>query len=224
MNATVTHAEALRRLVAAVKLIDYADCKDETVWQALGAAQGTAEGVLRDGEKQELPGMWEHADLSGGETDNPSVTLRDGLQKNPLDVFEDFAKLAVGSVALFNLEAGKELAAEYRKIREFLSAPVSAQPAVVAVPSKEIPTELLKALNKHCCENVAWIRHAWMEYVATAPQPAAVPSGDVASLPEKMSPHMREAMWDAIVRHGSANLEYWIEDLYNDIRAAALKE
>src|SRR6185503_4986378 len=52
-HSTVTHAEALRRLLAATKLIDYADCKDETVWQALGAAQGTAEGVLRDGEKQE---------------------------------------------------------------------------------------------------------------------------------------------------------------------------
>src|SRR6185503_19475154 len=55
-HSTVTHAEALRRLLAATKLIDYADCKDETVWQALGAAQGTAEGVLRDGEKQEPVG------------------------------------------------------------------------------------------------------------------------------------------------------------------------
>jgi hypothetical protein len=41
--------EALRRLLDASKLIDFTDCKDERVWQALGAAQGTAEGVLRDG-------------------------------------------------------------------------------------------------------------------------------------------------------------------------------
>lgn len=51
--------------------------------------------------------------------------------------------------------------------------------AVGSVPSKEIPTELLKALNKHCCENVAWIRHAWMEYVATAPQPSPAPADAV---------------------------------------------
>lgn len=43
-----------------------------------------------------------------------------------------------------------------------------------------------------------------------------------AKLPEKMSEEMREAMWEAITRHGAANLEYWIEDLYNDIRSAAI--
>lgn len=43
-----------------------------------------------------------------------------------------------------------------------------------------------------------------------------------AMLPEKMSEEMREAMWEAITRHGLANLEYWIEDLYNDIRNAAI--
>ncbi len=47
MKTTVTPMEALRRLIEACKLIDYADCKDETVWQALGAAQGVAEGVVR---------------------------------------------------------------------------------------------------------------------------------------------------------------------------------
>ena len=54
--STVTAREALQRLLDASKLIDFADCKDERVWQALGAAQGTAEGVLRDW-KPELSGM-----------------------------------------------------------------------------------------------------------------------------------------------------------------------
>jgi len=48
-RSTVTPAEALQRLLDASKLIDFADCKDDRVWQALGATQGTAEGVLRDG-------------------------------------------------------------------------------------------------------------------------------------------------------------------------------
>lgn len=43
-----------------------------------------------------------------------------------------------------------------------------------------------------------------------------------ATLPQKMTEEMREAMWEALTRHGSANLEYWIEDLYNDIRNAAI--
>lgn len=48
MSSIITPMEALRRCIEAMKLIDYADCKDETVWQALGAAQGVAEGVMRD--------------------------------------------------------------------------------------------------------------------------------------------------------------------------------
>lgn len=51
-RSTVTPLEALRRLIAACKLIDFADCKDETVWQALADAQGVAEGVVRDHVKQ----------------------------------------------------------------------------------------------------------------------------------------------------------------------------
>jgi len=48
MTASLTPMEALRRLIEACKLIDFADCKDETVWQALVSAQGVAEGVVRD--------------------------------------------------------------------------------------------------------------------------------------------------------------------------------
>ena len=48
IRSNVTPMDALRRCVEAMKQIDFADCKDERVWQALGAAQGVAEGVLRD--------------------------------------------------------------------------------------------------------------------------------------------------------------------------------
>ena len=56
------------------------------------------------------------------------------------------------------------------------------------------------------------------------PQLEAQQAGDVALLPAKMTPEMREAMWEGITRHGLSNLEYWIEDLYNDIRAAAVAQ
>lgn len=46
----------------------------------------------------------------------------------------------------------------------------------------------------------------------------------VSHLPEKMTPEMREAMWEGITKHGLSNLEYWIEELYNDIRRAAIAQ
>lgn len=48
MTAAITPMEALRRLIEVCKLIDFADCKDGAVWQALVSAQGVAEGVVRD--------------------------------------------------------------------------------------------------------------------------------------------------------------------------------
>lgn len=258
-HSTVTHAEALRRLLAATKLIDYADCKDETVWQALGAAQGTAEGVLRDGVAGEVEQL--QARLDAKESRNKTLLsevdalaaryFHDGVPPNPFGKEWFIAVLDNGEKVVLR-ELPEEYSYDYRTVDETyykafrikkwmqfpdseyithagsvlrdgekqellgyvsvnaesilkealaegmpqsmrlyndrvpgrnITVPVYTHPApslqaVGAVPSKEIPTELLKALNKHCCENVAWIRHAWMEYVATAPQPAAAPSGD----------------------------------------------
>jgi hypothetical protein len=66
--------------------------------------------------------------------------------------------------------------------------------------------------------------HFWAQEAYRAGRLAAPVSAADAKLPEKMSMAMREAMWEGITRHGLSNLEYWIENLYNDIRAAALKE
>lgn len=60
-RSNVTLAEALQRLLDATKQIDFADCKDERVWQAIGDAQGTAEGVLRDGVEQKPVAWWRYS-------------------------------------------------------------------------------------------------------------------------------------------------------------------
>lgn len=113
--------------------------------------------------------------------------------------------------------------------REFDKAVDSQQPAVAqvaAVPNNEIPTELLKALNKHCCNNVAWIRHAWAEYIVAAPSPAQpAPGGDAVELPEpwqldlckRVQPEAREHYArDQMISYGDAR--------YQQGRAAGIVE
>jgi len=63
-RSTITPMDALRRCVEAMKLIDFADCKDERVWQAIGDAQGVAEGALRDYVEQEPIGTLARGDDS----------------------------------------------------------------------------------------------------------------------------------------------------------------
>lgn len=153
-RSTVTPLEALRRLVAACKLIDFADCKDETVWQALAAAQGTAEGVLRDAQTSDIiilqrlldaaaDPMWEgHSEVSKSllylaaqnmenardrivELEADAV-LRDGVDQKPVGHVNHYSGGSVGvtGMAMLNLPNGTPLYA----------APVATPPAVVAVP------------------------------------------------------------------------------------------
>lgn len=88
----------------------------------------------------------------------------------------------------------------------------------------KIDNEMFAGGSSHGAED----GQVWAAMYDAAPEsPVAAPeaaNGTLtdAKLPEKMSEEMREAMWEAITRHGAANLEYWIEDLYNDIRSAAI--
>lgn len=90
-----------------------------------------------------------------------------------------------------------------------------------------------EALKPECCGSTEFCERAekaekqWDSWMACANHwqgRAEKAEACVSHLPEKMTPEMREAMWEAITKHGLSNLEYWIEELYNDIRKAVIKQ
>jgi len=204
MIATITPIDALRGCVEALKQIDHADCKDELVWKAIVAAQGTAEGVLRD-----------------------------YVEPEPV-AFMAFS--ANGNVRIWaakdNLGAKRAAEEDGLVLQPVYAVPVAAQPAVVAAiddlhEGRTLLDDLIASITKHgnySQEATITFLNQIRQCFAAAPAIAAPAEveRDAATLPEKMTPEMREAMWEAITRHGAANLEYWIEDLYNDIRIAAI--
>lgn len=128
MTVTVTPLEALRRLISACKLIDFADCKDETVWQALADAQGVAEGVVRDFPKSDII---------------ISQRLRDAAEDPMWDGHAEVSKRLL-ILAAENMEVARA------RIVELEVAPVAAQPSEAVQSIGAAPEMLLP-------EQVEWI-------------------------------------------------------------------
>jgi len=125
MTATITQIEALLGCVEALKQIDRADCKDELVWKAIVAAQGTAEGVLRDGSLRE--NMIERR-------------LRQIINHTP----DQYCPAWFAADALYYF-TGKE---EYASLADSLTAPSAAQSAVVAQNFYDLVTLGLSSIKQ----------------------------------------------------------------------------
>lgn len=142
-------ADTLRKCVALLKQVDFADCAEsEALWHQHGLVLQEAEAVLRDGEKQK-PVAW----ASFAENGNIRI-----WSTNPLETFG------------FNTQP------LYTHPAPSLQAVGAVPKGFVLVPAQ--PTnEMLEALTVGASKYDSW-RKGYSCMLAAAPQPAAAPSGD----------------------------------------------
>lgn len=167
---TVTAIEALRRLVAEVKLLDASEVGER--WNQLGGVLGVAEGVLRDGEEGDAIGTLLRGD--------------DSILFEPLYDFH-----VTDGMKVYAAPTAAEKNKMYRRRMDAL--PIAAPTAVVAVPEDERAAFEADTLDVFPVAtfgrfasgryNIDWIENQWEGWQRrakfAAPQPAAAPSGDV---------------------------------------------
>lgn len=236
----MTPLDSLRRLVAIVRLIDAKECPE--LYNQLQGEIAVAERVLAQpfevvlvyggGSSTTYKPTFSGSGACGGAA-GVSFSIHDGV----LYAGGGSHGGAAGGGAGYGTAGGMSSACgggNSQSSHAWKAPSEAAQPSKNALADEVIAA--LDALNIGCTEQswIGWqngdgeevgtrLQAAIDAYKASQPSSgSAAPSGEVAVLPEKMSPEMREAMWEAITRHGGSNLEYWIEDLYNDIRAFTL--
>lgn len=187
-RSNVTHAEALRRLVAEVKLLDAVEVGER--WNQLGGVLAVAEGVLRDGEKQE-----------------PVAYLRFRA-----------AQMRVGACDIDHNEwletcHAHEIGDDKLPAFPVYATPFIAPTAVVAVPEgfalvpKQPTPEMVNTLAEG--NYSISITDAYVEMLKIAPQPAAAPSGD-AWQPIETAP--KDGMRFLGVHDGKVGFWHWQGD------------
>lgn len=216
--SAVTPLQSLRRLVDVVRLIDADECPE--LYNQLQAEITVAGAVLTEPVK--------HAD------DFAHFLSYSGLSGEPADVLEKMRRAfeAAQTAEVARNDIGqREIdyrhlnldTLEYVESRAALIQQIGLGGTIRSFVHYPHGVFVVASLNDFT-EVQANLAAKKIRDAAPLPEEgsAAQDARDAANLPEKMAPEMREAMWDAITRHGSSNLEYWIEDLYNDIRIAAM--
>lgn len=244
--SALTPLQSLRRLVDVARLIDADECPD--LYNQLQAELTVAGAVLADPAKQaeDFAHFLSYSGLSGEPADVMEKMRRAFEAARPVEVLGSAPndwQLVPKKITPFMERAarnsdgrstGKLLESPSMLWTDMLAAaPLPEAGSVAPVLKPFTPLRGNPTLVISNCTHVMhmgndiYIRLDEAEQVvadalAAIQTSAAQDARDAEILPEKMPPEIREVMWDTIARHNHKNLEYWIEDLYNEIRIAAM--